>query len=108
MNGGHLGINYFVGFSLGVVNGNLLTRNTSTSGQDETIGFSESAVGATRAGIEVNGENFGFRYELILINPREVKYDRNPFPPPAGETVAPTTIDMSGSIIRISLHYTFG
>jgi hypothetical protein len=101
------GINYFIGFSLGLINGNLLVKGTGPSGEDEAISFSESAVGATRMGIEVTGMDFGFRYEVMLINPREVKFDRNPFPVPATETELPTTIDMSGSLIRMSLFYKF-
>ncbi len=101
------GINYFVGFSLGVVDGNLLMRGTGANGEDETIGFRQSSVGATRFGIEVNGQQYGFRYELMLVNPRKVKYERNPFPASGEFPDPPTTIDMSGSIIRISLHYFF-
>ncbi len=93
------GFTYFFGFSLGRLNGVLLTRNSSAAGKDEYWPFKMSAVGATRIGFETSGETLGFRYELMLMNAREVKFRDNPFTGQNGKT----SIDFSGTLVRISL-----
>ena len=93
------GFTYFFGFSLGRLNGVLLTRNSSVEGKDEYWPFHMSAVGATRIGFETSGERLGFRYELMLMNAREVKIRDNPFTGQKGKT----TLDFSGTLVRISL-----
>ena len=94
------GFTYFFGFSLGRLNGVLLTRNSSVEGEDEYWPFSMSSVGATRIGFETSGESLGFRYELMLINAREVIIRDNPFFLGKPGT---TTLDFSGTLVRLSL-----
>lgn len=93
------GINYFVGFSLGFLNGNLLSEDTTGSGTTEIISFSESPVGMTRMGIEVMDENFGGRFELTMLNAGEVEFDSNSFPNGGGVT----TVDMSGTMLQMTV-----
>ena len=93
------GINFFLGLSLGVINGNLLVRADSTLGTPEqVIHFSQGPIGTTRMGLEMMGEDIGFRFELTLVNAREVTFESNPFP---GQS-AVTTVDMSGSILQMT------
>ena len=94
------GFTYFFGFSLGRLNGHLLTRRASAEGKVEVWPFSMSSVGAMRIGFEVSGETFGFRYEFMLINAREVLLRDNPFFP--GKPGA-TKLDFSGTLVRLSL-----
>lgn len=94
------GINVFLGLSLGVINGNLLVRADASAGTPEqAIHFSEGPVGTTRMGLEMMGEDFGFRFELTLVNAREVVFESNPFPNQSAVTV----VDMSGSILQLTL-----
>lgn len=93
------GINFFLGLSLGVINGNLLVRADANAGTPEqVIHFSQGPVGTTRMGLEMMGEGVGFRFELTLVNAREVTFESNPFP---GQS-AVTTVDMSGSILQLT------
>ena len=93
------GINFFVGFSLGFLNGNLLAEDATGSGTDQLISFSQSPVGMTRMGIEVMGESFGGRFELTMLNASDVEFDSNPFPGGGGVT----TVDMSGTILQLTI-----
>ena len=93
------GFTYFFGFSLGRLNGTLLTRNRLGDGKIEYWPFSMSSVGATRIGFETSGESLGFRYELMLINAREVMIRDNPFLGQKGRR----TLDFSGTLVRLSL-----
>ncbi|MCZ6729669.1 MAG: hypothetical protein O7C61_08160 [SAR324 cluster bacterium] len=95
------GMNFFVGASLGFLNGNLLTRASATQPQDEVEPFSESPVGAMRVGIETSSEAVGFRFELVFINAREVEFKTNPF----DSTQKNLLVDMSGTIIRLSIFF---
>jgi hypothetical protein len=96
------GINYFVGVGLGILEGTM--RAKPFSGQSaEFISFSQNPFGTTRLGLESKGSNFGFRYELLLVNADRVKLAKNPYPD--GQNTK--TIDFSGSIFRLSLFYQF-
>lgn len=97
------GINYFIGFSLGVIEGNMLVRSFNPSVPHQYIHFYAAPVGASRLGVDVSGEVFGGRFEMILINAREVEFESNPFPDQSDNT----TINFVGSIIRLSAYYRF-
>ena len=97
------GINYFVGFGLGFLEGTM--RVPFSSGVVQFIPFRQSAVGSTRMGLESRGETWGFRYELNIITADSVELDSNPYPNARNSPT--TTIDFSGSIIRISFFFQF-
>ena len=65
------GINYFVGVSLGLLNGKIAARPYSGA-TTEIITFNQSPYGSTRLGLEATGDNYGFRYEMRLVNADEV------------------------------------
>ncbi len=94
------GINYFVGASIGVLNGNMLVGTGLGNPTEQVVSFSKGSVGAFRMGLEASGDNLGFRFEIMLVNATEVGFDSNPF---FGQTT--TEVDMSGTILRISLFY---
>ncbi len=97
------GINYFVGFSLGILEGTM--RVPFSSGAVQYISYRQSPVGSTRMGLESRGENWGFRYELAILNAESVELGSNPYP---NAIASPsTTINFSGSVIRISLFFNF-
>ena len=97
------GINYFVGFSLGFLEGTM--RVPFSSGAVQYIPYRQSAVGSTRLGLESRGETWGFRYELTVLKADAVELDSNPYPD--ARNSPSTTIDFSGSLIRISLFIHF-
>lgn len=97
------GINFFAGFSLGVVSGNLLVRNADPSVIDKIVSFSQSGVGAARVGLDVMGKRFGMRYELFLLRASGVSFSENPFPGRSAET----TLNFSGTILRVGAIYLF-
>ena len=97
------GINYFVGFGLGFLEGTL--RVPFSSGAVQYIPFRQSPVGSTRMGLESRGESWGFRYELAILNADSVELESNPYP--NARNSPSTTIDFSGSVIRISLFIQF-
>jgi hypothetical protein len=95
------GINYFLGVGLGILEGTM--RAKPYSGQSaEFVSYSQNPFGTTRMGLDAKGENFGFRYELLLVNADRVNLAKNPYP---GSTLK--TIDFSGAIIRLGLFYEF-
>lgn len=96
---GEEGINYFVGVGLGIVNGVLDAK--PAGGSQEVITLSQAPVGLTRFGIEANGENFGFRYEISLVNADEVKMSKNPYT----GLGSVKTIDFTSTLIRIAIQY---
>lgn len=93
------GINYYAGFSLGTLNGAL-----NTEPYDGEVTFGQSPVGGWRFGLENRGDNWGFRYEIFLLNAEEVRLSANPYPAPS---IGLKTVDYSGSIIRMTLFYQF-
>lgn len=93
------GINYFVGVGLGVVNGVLEAK--PAGGSTQTVTLSQAPAGLTRFGIEANGKNFGFRYEISLVNADEVKMSENPY---TGLSSV-KTIDFTATLIRVSIQY---
>lgn len=95
------GINYFVGLGLGFLQGRIRAA-PFVNKAPEFIPFSQSPVGSQRVGLEVKGESWGFRYELVILNADDVTLDSNPYP-----GTAPTTIDFSGSLIRLSIFLQF-
>ncbi len=92
------GINYFVGLGIGFLRGNV----RAPTQPPQFIPYSQSPVGSQRLGLEVKGESWGFRYELVILNADDVTLDSNPYP-----GTAPTTIDFSGSLIRLSTFLQF-
>ncbi len=97
------GINYFVGFSLGFLQGNLIVP--FTSGREDIIPYRQGFVGSTRLGLESRGEDVGFRYELTLLKADEVTLRNNPYP--NAEASPTNVIDFSGSIVRVSIFIHF-
>jgi hypothetical protein len=96
------GVNYFVGLGLGILEGKM--RAAPFANQDaEIISYSQSPIGTTRMGLESKGDNWGFRYELVLVNADKVGLGKNPYP--AGKKK--TEIDFSGAIVRLALFHQF-
>jgi hypothetical protein len=93
------GINYFVGVGLGMVNGVLEAK--PAGGSQEVVTLYQAPVGMTRFGIEANGENFGFRYEISLVNADEVRMSKNPYT----GLGSVKTIDFTATLIRIAIQY---
>ena len=56
------GINYFIGASIGVLNGNMLVGTGLGIPKEQIVSFSKGSVGAFRMGLEVSGDNIGFRF----------------------------------------------
>ncbi|HEX9843408.1 MAG TPA: hypothetical protein VGC20_11695 [bacterium] len=98
------GVNYFVGLGLGLLEGNIKAE-PFIGVPAEFVSFSQYPVGSTRMGLESRGENWGFRYELEIINADQVKLSSNPYTAATGVTT--TEIDFSGSLVRLSLFYQF-
>lgn len=95
------GLNYFVGFEVGWLTGKMIA--TPFSGQaSQTISYSMLPYGATRLGLESKGDNFGVRYELLVMKADSVELDSNPYP-----AVSNTTINFSGAIVRLAVFYEF-
>jgi len=92
------GVNIFMGYSLGSLHGNLLSRGTGAGGADTISRFSKSPANAFRLGVDVRGDIFGGRFEMINFLGGDTNFSDNPFP---GQT-AVTSIDMSSFIIRIA------
>jgi hypothetical protein len=98
------GINYFVGLGLGFIEGTMEVPVAASPSL--YVNYAQYPVGSTRLGLEALGESWGFRYELMVINAQEVKLDSNPYDY-LGDGANPTTIDFSGSMVRLSLFYQF-
>lgn len=95
------GINFYLGLGFGFFQGNL-TAEPPGSQSNKVIGFNQFPTGSTLFGIDVKGDNFGLRYELNALSAKQVSLKPNPY---TGS--APTTIDFSGSLIRLALFYQF-
>ncbi len=100
------GLNYFVGFGLGFVEGKIIAQQT-VNAPAKIVSFSQSAVGSKRMGLETRGDNWGVRYEICVVNANQVTLDRNPYLDLLGNGPNATTIDMSGTLVRLSLFYHF-
>lgn len=99
------GLNYFFGFGVGILSGNL-TAEPFAGVAEEIISFAQAPVGSTRMGLETRSDNWGFRYELVVINADAVTLDSNPYCSPSPCDGA-TVIDMSGTTIRMAFMYHF-
>ncbi|MBI4082929.1 MAG: hypothetical protein HY423_10000 [Candidatus Lambdaproteobacteria bacterium] len=97
------GLNYFVGIGLGVLDGRMAVQ-TDAFAAKRTVSYGQSPVGSTRLGLETKGENFGIRYEIMLLKAEKVRFSENPFPGRDNFR----TIDFSGTLIRLALYYHFG
>lgn len=95
------GLNYFFGIGLGALFGKM-TADPYVDKDPVVVQFSQTPIGSTRMGLESKGDNFGFRYELLVLAADETHLRRNPYPDQ--ET---THLDFSGSIIRIALFWEF-
>jgi len=100
------GINYFVGLGLGFIEGKI-KATVASSPTPLYIPFSQSPVGSTRFGLETRGDNWGFRYELAVVNADQVKLASNPYPDLNGDGANTTTLDFSGAEVRVTLYYQF-
>ena len=98
------GVNYFFGFGLGILNGTI--KVPVQSGEPIYVDFGQSPVGTYRMGLEGRGDNWGFRYELMVLNASEVTLGQNPYDY-LGNGPNPTVIDFSGSLVRLSLFRQF-
>ena len=97
------GINYFVGASLGLLEGKM--RVPFATGAVEFISYRQSPVGSTKLGLESRGDDWGFRYELSFFNAETVELKSNPYPNAINSPT--TTIDFSGTVIRVSIFAQF-
>jgi hypothetical protein len=98
------GVNYFLGLGLGLIEGNI--RADPFAGQaSEYVAFSQFPAGSTRMGLEGRGDNWGFRYEIMILNADQVKLAYNPYTAATG--VTKTTIDFSGTLMRLAVFYQF-
>ncbi|MDH4249417.1 MAG: hypothetical protein OEW39_16550 [Deltaproteobacteria bacterium] len=99
------GLNYFIGIAVGRLEGKVLYPSFYDSAQtlnpSETISFGKSAVGIQRMGLETKGDNFAFRYELMFVRAREIHLSK------AYPLQTNTTMNLSGTIVRISFFYEF-
>lgn len=92
------GVNYFVGFGLGFITGAI---RATVGSNTQYISLSQPSVGSTRFGLETHGDNWGFRYELAVLNADKVNLKSNPYRPDH------TQLDFSGSLVRVTLFYQF-
>ena len=96
---GDEGINYFVGVGLGMMNGVLEAK--PAGGSTEVVTLFQAPAGLTRFGIEAIGENFGFRYEISLVNAEDVEMSKNPYT----GFGSVKTIDFTATLIRVAIQY---
>ncbi len=97
------GLNYYFGLGMGVLEGTL-TAQPFVGQEPQYINYTDTQIGFTVLGLEAKGNHWGARYELWVINAANVKLASNPYPAPSSGT---TTLDFSGSIVRIALFYQF-
>ncbi|MDH5752928.1 MAG: hypothetical protein OEZ59_11010 [Deltaproteobacteria bacterium] len=99
------GLNYYLGVSPGRLEGRLLYPDMWVGAEyyeQEVVSFNQSKpLGTIRLGLDSKGKNFGFRYELISVQGKEVKLSK-PYPGQSN-----TKLDFSGTIIRLSFFYEF-
>jgi len=100
------GLNYFVGFGLGFIEGKIIAQQ-AVGAPEQKLSLSQSAVGSKRLGLETRGDNWGVRYEISVVNADEVTLDSNPYLDLQGNGPNATAIDMSGTLVRISMFYHF-
>lgn len=95
------GLNYFFGIGSGILEGRIGQLPYSS----ETITFRQNPIGIKFLGLDSKGENWGFRYELMLLNAKNVKLAKSL--DTAYYPTSPAEIDFSGTIIRMSVSYEF-
>lgn len=109
------GFNFFLGVSLGVLQGNLLVQgvtttdaNGNTADVDHYVSFRSGTVGAVRVGVEATTTKWGFRYEIMMMNAPDIEFSNNPLLTPDDVDKAAALIDMAGTLVRLSAFYKFG
>lgn len=98
------GVNYFIGFGLGVIDGRI--KVPFQNAEPQYVKFSQTPVGSTRFGLESRGDTWGFRYELMVINADDVTLERNPYDAD-GDGQPGTQISFSGALVRLSLFFQY-
>jgi len=96
------GANFFFGTGVGMLNG--VFKASPYAGQEpQYIDFSQNIMGTWRWGLESKGDNWGFRYELIIVGANEVVIGaENPYP---GSSAS--VLNFSGTIVRMNLFTQF-
>ncbi len=97
------GINFFFGLGVGLLDGTMEAPFTSGT---EYSSYSQSPVGSQRFGLESKGDDWGFRYEIILFKADKVTFESNNYDV-AGNGPNPTEIDFSGTIVRMGIFLQF-
>jgi len=96
------GMNFFAGLGLGILEGKFDAIPYAGASKSR-VAFSQTPVGLSQVGVEALGENWGLRYEIRVVRARKVKLEDNPYLNQSQET----TIDFSGTLIKVVLFYQF-
>ena len=100
------GLNYFMGVGIGTLEGKLLADPWDVF-PAEIYSFAQRPANSLRMGLETLGENFGFRYELAVVNAKRVELTGNSYCPTYPSCTGATQLDFSGTIVRLVLQYRF-
>ena len=99
------GLNFFLGMGIGSLEGKLMAE--PFAGIDPVIiPFAQRPANSLRMGVETMGQNWGFRYELVVVKAKRVELASNPYCSPT-PCDGQTQLNFSGTIMRIAFNYQF-